>query len=105
MRPKQCLFFATRYSQLNLILGLIDEEQKLFTTLGEALSGRIKLCLHAAIPMAEIYELDMIIDAYFSECIDLTFTELAALANMSEKSVRNAFLSGISSIEIPLHEM
>jgi hypothetical protein len=82
-----------RYSQLNLILGLIDEEQKLFTTLGEALSGRIKLCLHAAIPMTEIYELDMIIDAYFSECIDLTFTELAALANMSEKSVRNAFLS------------
>jgi hypothetical protein len=82
-----------RYSQLNLILGLIDEEQKLFTTLGEALSGRIKLCLHAAIPMTEIYELDMIIGAYFSECIDLTFTELAALANMSEKSVRNAFLS------------
>jgi hypothetical protein len=81
------------YSRLEPFIGLFHEEQKLFSTLLDAFSGRIKLCLHEGLPMTEIYQLDVVFDVYFSEDKDLTFTEIAALANMSEKSVRNAFIA------------
>jgi hypothetical protein len=81
------------YSRLEPFIGLYSEEKKLFTTLVNAYSGRIKLCLHAGLPMSEIYQMDAVFDIYFSGIKDLTFTEVAALANMSEKSVRNAFIA------------
>lgn len=81
------------YSRLEPFIGLYFEEQKLFSTLVEAFSGRIKLCLHAGLPMREIYQLDTVFNVYFNDDKDLTFTEVAALANMSEKSVRNAFIA------------
>jgi hypothetical protein len=59
-----------------------------------AFYGRIKLCISDNIPMSEIYSLPFEF-GLFEEVHghDLFLSELAALANMSERSVRNDLLS------------
>lgn len=58
--------------------------------LSDALYGRVKLCLFENIPMANIYDMTVAFETI--EDIhghDLFLAELAALANISERSIRN----------------
>jgi len=83
----------SRFSKMERLVGIYEEES-LCTLLNEAVNGRIKLCLSDGIPLSEIYDLEYHFDNFQSIVgLDLTITELAALANMSERSIRNDLLN------------
>lgn len=80
--------FAKMEGALNIF-----EDEAVCSLLDEAVSGRVKLCLYEEIPLGDIYDLHTAFE-YFEDmaALDLTFRELAALANMTERSVRNEML-------------
>ncbi|WP_218311471.1 hypothetical protein [Alteromonas antoniana] len=70
------------------------EGEALCSLLDEALNGRIKLCLYDNLPLGKIYDLPEQFDHFENIAgLDLTINELAALANMAPRSVRNDLLS------------
>jgi hypothetical protein len=72
----------------------IGDEENPIELIQDALSGRVKLCLNDDIPMADIYSMQFEFGLFRElQGPDLYLSELAALANMSERSVRNDLLS------------
>lgn len=79
-------------SRLEALFGYSEDDGPL-TLLKEAVYGRLKLCFYEQRPLAEIYELTHCFEDIQSLLSpDLTHSELAALSNMSIRSVRNEML-------------
>ncbi|MFT4806057.1 MAG: hypothetical protein ACI9YE_003288 [Psychroserpens sp.] len=71
-----------------------NEQSDAIKLIENALYARVKLCFFDKIPMADIYDMNIAFETIESvHGHDLFLSELAALANMSERSVRNDLLS------------